>query len=295
MDQILLNNFLKIQAKIIQVLGIENELEKRKMAVLERLRNSQENDDMMKWLNFLVEIYNRELRVLEYCRIGLKNAKDVLESSEIHIFAGQNKMSLLKIYARRIFSAIVEKADRTLISLDSKITGMEKSKYNAYEDAKIGTDLLKAIYLELEIKTFESYIILLEDTLIKQKRYLSELLKEGKKGVLVGNIAWYDDFKNFEIEKSKGLQIINEIKAKSRRGKIILRIEKINDIIRRNKILAGIQPIVIPSTSSLVSWPTAVYFSSQLGIIMIPLVILCFTIIRWSPSAAIVLKEWKNL
>lgn len=72
--------FLQIQEKIFQVLRIKKKLEEKREFYIQKLSTNPINfnaNDILSCLSSLVNLYEREEKVLAICEKGLENAREV--------------------------------------------------------------------------------------------------------------------------------------------------------------------------------------------------------------------------
>ena len=79
----------------------------------------------------------------------------------------------------------------------------------------------------------------------------------GEKEILVGNISWFDEFKIFDANRYEEFEFLKNIDKKSKKIKIIAKINNINLILQRSGWYLKVKPIVWAGTSSWVSWPAS--------------------------------------
>lgn len=278
--------FLEMQKKINQAVRIYNALEKRKEEYLTNLRNCVDWKQMLFYLVKIKEIYDREIRVLQYCKVGLERSRYVIDQAREEILPSK---SLSKIIGQFL--------SRKIERLDNWIRGVQQTETN--ENIELLIELARALYEEVaeEIRFLEQNIHFVEDCFIKQRKEISGLIVLGEKEILVGNIAWFDEFKRFDANRAKEFEFLKDTEKKSKKVKIIAKINNINLILQRSGWYLKVKPIVWAGTSSWVSWPTS-FALVGMGILSMQFAwvgVIPFAILRWAPDIALIAKEWKNI
>lgn len=282
-----LEKFSEMQKKISQAVGIYNKLDTNKELYLERLRNCIEGKDMLVYLINIKNIYDREIRVLQYCKAGIERAREIIDQAREEILPPKSIPKIIGQFISRKVGRLINKIQKPRL------------KPEVNEDLELLIELSRALYAEIskEIKFLESNIEIIENHLNKQRRAISDLITLGEKEILVGNIAWFDEYKQFELDRFKEFEFLKGIEKKSKKARIISKINNINLILKRSGWYLKVKPIVWAGTSSFVSWPTS-FALVGIGVLSMQFAwvgVIPFAVLRWAPDMALIAKEWKNL
>lgn len=267
------SDFFDLQQKIYRVLKIKRGLELKKEDYLQKLRTSVENDGILKHLLLLDRVYGQEAKVLKYSRLGIGRAKKILDEAETGLLGSGNIFSVMKLHFKRVLytyhmaaNKAVEPVDRFLFNTEA---GGEDFPTQAENKAELFKDLFRLTFYELknQFSSIESHIDFIEDFQNKQQTQIKKLIELGRKGMLTGNIAWYDEYNKFEEALGKERDILEGMSKKSKRAKIQQRMRSLATMLSKHDYLAAAQGMIasVPTVAIIATAGSSIFGLEMFG------------------------------
>ena len=241
--------FELIFRKIRQVIRIKQALEMRREEWISKLKISNDYETTKEILYYLLDVYKRELRVLEYSKKGLEESVKLLQEAEISLLGPEKQASMGKTLIN--------------VALNRFIPFYNKFLY----DPETIRNLIRLIYREVKnmIGEIQARITVIEKHIFQQYLWVMGQIRDSAKGNLLSNVTWDEkSYRQFEEEHDREMKLINDIKAgiltNKLKTKLLEKIRKIDQALSKNEGLAKLQSFVILMTSSFVSVPVSTYF-----------------------------------
>lgn len=261
---------LKIQGKIFQVLRIKKQLEARRQYYITQLSNSFDTKEALGYLSSLIEIYRREERVIRICEKGLVESLKILKEVEAVV----NNIESLPLRFKSNLKSMIP------------IIGKKDSSPQSI------IPLLKVLYsyLEAQIVYIDKNLDIIRENITEQHKNVIILYEKIESRTIDKKISQTKYFQGIEGLRKEEIKIIENItkESNSMKGKMVKAIININIKLSRNQKLLKFQavvqftPIVTPGTAAI-----GIFLGPQ----FVPVAYALLTIVNWSPTIVIAVKE----
>lgn len=260
----------EIENKLFQLLRIKKQLESRRVSLIRSLSSSNNPQELLNYLSSLAKVCQREEKVHKICEKGLINALKILEEVE------------------GIVNSFGSFRERVTSTLQSKIPFIGKKNNNP----RSILPLMKIMhsFLKKQIIYLDENFHVIKSSIAKQHKLVLDLMIEVERGDISENITQTKHFQEIEELREEELKIIHHLERelKSKTGKMLRTINRINRKVSQNKTLLKAQaiiqiaPIVTPGTAAV-----GIFLGPQ----FIPVAYILLNIVNFSPTIAIVAKE----